>query len=386
MANQIEIAGGPHDRRNCPVTAEMPAAIAKKALRVVRMTSENSGVDILGQAVLPEGSDSSAVSCIIPHMLAGETLTLNVEPSDAPQDAGVEMIDDGQGKVKISVDGVHFTTYHYGDDWARPFFHPVVGPYGASVTRGFPVEPRTGEHEDHHHHKSLYVAHGDVNGADNWSEEEGSATVKHLAFESCETGPVFGRFVARNAWLDSKGQTVMHETRTVTIYAVPTALALMDVDVEFEATEGEVSFGDTKEGGILSVRVATPMDASLHGTIVQSTGATNEAETWGKRAAWCDYYGPADDGNEVGIAVMNHPSSFRYPTWWHVRNYGLMTANPFGWGDFYGTPERDGTHVLPEGESLLFRYRVFVHPGSTQAADVGGRFMDYIHSPKASAS
>ena len=64
------------------------------------------------------------------------------------------------------------------------------------------------------------------------------------------------------------------------------------------------------------------------GHIVQSTGVRDGA-TWGKRAEWCDYYGPVE-GQVVGIAIFDHPSNPAHPTWWHVRDYGLFAANPFG--------------------------------------------------------
>ena len=35
-------------------------------------------------------------------------------------------------------------------------------------------------------------------------------------------------------------------------------------------------------------------------------------------------------GRNVGIAILDRPGNFRYPTVWHVRACGLMTANPFG--------------------------------------------------------
>ena len=69
-------------------------------------------------------------------------------------------------------------------------------------------------------------------------------------------------------------------------------------------------------------------DADKDGAIVNSYGGSQEMETWGKRAHWCDYVGPVN-GKTVGITIMDSPGNFRYPTYWHVRDYGLMTANPF---------------------------------------------------------
>jgi hypothetical protein len=43
---------------------------------------------------------------------------------------------------------------------------------------------------DHLHHKSLFVAWGDVNGSDNWSEGAGHGRQEHQAFAALVSGPV----------------------------------------------------------------------------------------------------------------------------------------------------------------------------------------------------
>ena len=101
------------------------------------------------------------------------------------------------------------------------------------------------------------------------------------------------------------------------------------------ADADEVTFGDTKEGSF-GLRIAESMrvDRKTGGKIITSEGLEDD-KAWGKPAAWVDYYGPVQ-GETLGIAILNHPSSFRYPTHWHVRTYGLFAANPFGGKDFSG--------------------------------------------------
>ena len=59
--------------------------------------------------------------------------------------------------------------------------------------------------------------------------------------------------------------------------------------ITIKATEGDVTFGDTKEG-TFGVRVAGTMkvDERLGGRIVNSEGLTN-GDAWGKPADWVDY-------------------------------------------------------------------------------------------------
>ena len=105
-----------------------------------------------------------------------------------------------------------------------------------------------------------------------------------------------------------------------------------------------------------------------------STGVRDE-ETWGKRADWVDYHGPLD-GETVGIAIFDHPSSFRHPTGWHVRTYGLFAANPFGVSTFDKSLPKSPTTV-DAGQKLRFRYRVIIHPGDTATADIANRWKQY---------
>ncbi len=88
-----------------------------------------------------------------------------------------------------------------------------------------------------------------------------------------------------------------------------------------------------------------------------------------------DYHGPVD-GQTLGIAVLNHPTSFRFPTYWHVRTYGLFAANPFGLSEFTNK-KLDGTHTLPKGQSLHLRYRIIFHTGDEHQAKIAAAFEKY---------
>ena len=50
-----------------------------------------------------------------------------------------------------------------------------------------------------------------------------------------------------------------------------------------------MKFGDTREGGILSLRV-NPLITVEEGELIENAyGVVNEGETGGKQAPWCDY-------------------------------------------------------------------------------------------------
>jgi hypothetical protein len=49
----------------------------------------------------------------------------------------------------------------------------LIGPTGEPVIRHWPVKEAENGARDHPHHRSLWFAHGDVNGHDFWGESEG---------------------------------------------------------------------------------------------------------------------------------------------------------------------------------------------------------------------
>ena len=323
---------------------------------------------------------------VVPALAAGASRTYTVQEGSA---AGGVSVSDGEHGVDVSFSGALFTTYRYAAPVVKPYLYPVIGPTGEGMTRNYPMIPDVpGEKHDHPHHKSIYVSHGEVSGADVWSETPGHGYQRHLeflpAYGDCGghvSGPVLGAIRSTNDWVGSDEQKVVEDERRFTFYPLASGARLIDVEITFRATAGPVHFADTKEGGILSLRVATSMDASGDGRMENAVGGIGEAECWGKRAQWLDYTGPVK-GETVGFAVYDHPSSFRHPTYWHARNYGLFTANPFGLHDYYANPGVDGSHVLPEGGLLRFKYRIYVHAGDTASAQVAQRYHDYITPPE----
>lgn len=375
---QINVHAGPHPRSWCPVRALLP--VEPGGSLVLREMPGGGMVPCQWEAA--EGGTS--VTWILDALPAGATRTYAVEAAKGPADAAPVGLEDLGGKVNVTQGGSLLTSYHYGPQYPRPFLYPLVGPYGHGVTRNYPMrEGVPGETSDHPHHRSLYTAYGEVNGVDDWSEVQGHGRIVHRGFSALVSGPAYARIVAQNDWVSASGAHVVAETRDMAFYNTPPTCRLMDYTVTFHAGDQPLTFGDTKEGGILSVRVASSMDVSrgMGGQITNAYGGINEAETWGKPSPWCDYAGPVA-GRMVGIALMDHPQNLRHPTQWHVRDYGLMTANCFGWSYYWNDKSLDGSYTVAPHSDLAFRYRVYVHPGD--ASGVAGRFLDFAFPPTVS--
>ena len=292
---------------------------------------------------------------------------------------GVEMRQT-DGRLRIDVHGKRFTEYHY-KDVPRPFFFPLRNASGHEVTRGFPMrDDRVDEQKDHPHHRSLWFTFGSVNGHDFWAETAESGAIRHVRFGDVISGPVFGSFTAVNEWIAKDGTVVCTDERVFTVYALADA-RLFDYAITIEASNGPVVFGDTKEG-MMALRLAPTLRVSgkvARGHIVTS-GGHKDGEAWGKRNAWIDYYGPVSD-KLVGVAIFDHPSNFRHPTWWHARQYGLFAANPFGIHDFERKPAGTGAHTLQAGQRITFRYRFYIHAGDAEQAQVGEMYKLWSAEP-----
>lgn len=293
------------------------------------------------------------------------------------------VLDRQDDRVTVTVEGEEFTTYRFtGHD--KPILYPLRGPGGVPLTRSWPIEKGvTGEPEDHPHHESLWFTHGSVNGHDFWAPRAHGAGpdgpiphVEHVSIDRCESGET-AILEATSRWVDPDGQPVLTEHRTMVFSADETARSI-DVTLKLVADSGPVTFGDTKEGSFaLRVRPALqPKDSNgsqgAGGRLVNSEGLVDGA-AWGKRARWVDYSGTVD-GKAYGIAMLDHPSNLRHPTWWHAREYGLSGANPFGIHDFSGEPEGAGNHTIPPGETLVLRYLVVFHEGDAGAAEIDRRW------------
>ena len=287
-----------------------------------------------------------------------------------------------EGYLRIEINGELFTNYHYTGQ--RPlYFYPVHGPGGLPVTRNYPMKKVDGESHDHPHHQSLWYAHGDVNGVDFWADTANSGRMQHDRFLEIRSGKDSGSIHSANKWVSHGGELICRDERTFRVYNRPHNERLFDYEITYFAGDEPLVLGDTKEGS-MAIRVAGTMPHKPKhytgeippGSIVQSTGS-RDGDTWGKRAAWCDYYGFVQ-GKVVGMAIFDHPDNPRHPTWWHVRDYGLFAANPFGLHYFEGKPRGSGNLTIPAGTSLTFKYRIYMHEGDEKQADVAGRYAEYV--------
>jgi hypothetical protein len=289
------------------------------------------------------------------------------------------------GKLRIEIDGKLFTEYNYTGA-PHVYFYPVLGPAGLPMTRNAPMKEVEGESQDHRHHRSLWFSHGEANGVDFWSESPKAGQILHQRFGRIQSGEEAGWFSAEHNWVAPGGAVVCTDELVFRVQHTPEGERVFDFQITIRAGEKDLVLGDTKEGS-MAIRIAETMRLAPNeynkgkptGQIVQSTGA-RDGSTWGKRAAWCDYHGPVQD-KIVGVAMFDHPDNPRHPTWWHVRDYGLFAANPFGIHDFEKKPAGTGSLTIPAGQHQTWRYQFYLHEGDEKQAQVARRYEAFAKTP-----
>ena len=298
------------------------------------------------------------------------------------------------GGVEVKVEGKPFATYVI-DQGNKPFLWPVYGPTGKAMTRAYPMEQVVGEQRDHIHQRGLTFGHEDIDhGTDTWQERatfeemlkspKSEATgrkrlprvgsEKHREFTELKADGDRAVIIETLDYLDAGGKRLLSEERRLTFHLVGDMRAI-DFDQDLIASDGPFTFGDAKDAG-LGIRVPTSMavDSKQGGHIVNADGVENDA-AWSKHADWCEYDGPVD-GEKLGIAFLDHPSSFNHPTLWHVRTYGLFCANPFGAHAFDKNAPESPTR-LKAGDRLKLRHRLLFHAGDEKTAKIAEAYEAY---------
>lgn len=271
---------------------------------------------------------------------------------------------ESDGAVDIMKDGKVVARYVYKDT-PKPYLYPIASPAGIEVTRNYPMKNVAGEPTDHPHHRSMWVAFGDINGVDFWTEGEktGKIVQKSIDLDPISPGPYWS-IHTKNDWVTADGRTLAADERKIAFYSCKHG-TLITTMIRLIAPTCQLRFNDSKEGffGIRLAPSLTLKDGKGH--ILNSEGHT-DADAWGKRARWVDYTGEIN-GKAVGVTMFDSTANYGYPTYWHARDYGLLAANPFGGKAFSGDAKNESPMVLGYTTSRTFVYTTLVHDGKLDA-------------------
>ncbi len=295
----------------------------------------------------------------------------SVLPSAKPAPA-VEVLPLPYDQASFEHEGRELTRYHFGPGLIRPFWYPLAGPGGKSLTRmGHPRDPQS-----HRHHYSVWISHANVGGVDFWADSGGGRIV-HQQVLQYDDGPDEASMLSQNAWQSKEGKTVMLERRRTTVQPLAGGTWRMIVDLELQPPPGgSVTLAETPFG-LIGVRMRKTV--GVHdggGRILNSEGLVNEAAVFRKPARWVDYSGPMTATQRGGVTLMDHPQNHGHPASFHVREDGWMGA----------CLTLRGPITLAPGNRLRLRYGLWVHDGVPAAGQAAPQFEAFAELPLAAMS
>jgi hypothetical protein len=297
----------------------------------------------------------------------------------------VEFVSDEENnKIRVYVEGEHFTNFFYPDDMEKPALYPIFTASGLEITRGYPYNPRSFERIDHPHHVGLWFNFGDVNGLDFWNNSfavnpENKYRYGSIVFdEVISKNPSQGELVVKSSWVDIENTPLISEETTF-IFGGQDGLRTIKRTSKLTAVQ-DVQMRGNKEG-LLGLRVDRAFEAPANSpqrlldaeaNVIEERTLNNEGingayrnadgqeggEVWGQRSPWVALTAEKE-GETVTISIFDHADNPYYPAWSHARGYGLFAVNNLGGRDMFEDAE-DVDVQLSEGESIAFTHLVVI--------------------------
>ncbi len=260
-------------------------------------------------------------------------------------------------QVSFEINAQERLRWHFGPSYPRPFFYPLVGPSGGSLTRmGHPGAA------NHDHHRSVWFAHHDVHGVDFWSDRT-EARIRQkqwLCYGDGDDEAVMGTLLG---WYGGEdGGELMEQELIAAVRPGDDGETLVEFQATFRPKAEMLELGKTNFG-FLAVRVAKHISAHFGGgELTNSDGVRGEPQVFGQPARWMDYSGPSHSGGVEGITYFDHPANLGFPSHWHVREDGWMGASLC----------MQGPRVTTREQPLVLRYLLHAHSRDIKAERAGG--------------
>jgi hypothetical protein len=273
-------------------------------------------------------------------------------------------------EASFQYQGRELTRYYFGPEHIRPFWYPITGPEGRSLTRmGHPHDPNS-----HRHHYSVWIAHADVAGESFW-DDRGVNRIIHERVDLYDDSNTAAVMATTNAWKSTdKNRVLLRDRRRAEVQPLGNNQWRMIVDVELEAPADQpVALGDSGFG-IFSVRMAKTIGVNDgNGRLLNSESQLGEKDMFRKPARWVDYSGAVTNTARGGITLLDHPGNVSHPTPFHVRGDGWMGASLT-----FGRPL-----TIEPGKPLRLRYALWVHDGVPDHAAIDHQWTTFAELPLA---
>ncbi len=265
--------------------------------------------------------------------------------------------------VAFTIDGVERLRWHASPSAPRPFFFPLVGPSGLTLTRmGHPGAP------NHDHHRSVWFAHHKVLGIDFWSDTS-DASIRQLRWISYVDGDDSARMAVELGWFDGHNpEPLILQELIAEVSPAGNGETFLELQTSLRSRSESLELGQTNFG-LLAVRMAKAISAAFGGGVLTNAdGVRTESKLFGKSSPWIDYSGPIEPGTIEGITYFDHRDNASFPSKWHVRDDGWMGASIC----------RDDPVMLDATRPTTYRYLLHIHAGPVNL-DRAGAIAEAFH-------
>lgn len=266
--------------------------------------------------------------------------------------------------------------FNHGPGESKPCFHPVALPDGPNLTWYRP--------DDHRWHRALWFSWKFINGVNYWEEdrttgasagltEQGSPRIRLADDHSA-------RITQELTYRPADGEPVMTERRVIEVSApVPEMRGQfhLDWDMTFRAVQDCVldrtplphEPGGQVFGGYAGLSMRFVRELEDRQAVTTEETATWTQDRYRAKASGLDYSGQIG-GQEMGIAILDHPENLNAPSPWYAINGEPM---------HYFSPAVIcyGPHRMKAGETLRLRYRVLIHPGRLSQGQLRAAVVHY---------
>jgi len=263
-------------------------------------------------------------------------------------------------------DNVTLTSYRAHTTQKYPYFYPVAGPKtGLSLTSetGLPWP----------HHRSLFFGCDFVNGGNYWQSAIETGQIVSQGIKLGEIDETSGELTDLCLWSKPGEDPIIKDTRKFKIQLLGNGNYYID-SYFFQEMLTDVTFGKTNHA-LYAIRCAQDLSPHGGGTLLNSEGQTTEANTLGKPARWCTFFGKRagfTPETVEGIAMLLH-KDVPHPAFkdcpWFTRDYGNCSPMPHLW---FEEPLK-----IAKGGTLEFKYRVVAYAGTPKEADIDGLWEDF---------
>ncbi len=367
-AYELEVRAGGRARRGTLVRWELPAG--EDASGDWKLTSLEGGGEVPVQADLPASGESKPRAVV---------WKLEKEKAQA-RGEGIELGERAPGRIAFRLGGKDLLVYNQSTVEPPPkveavfarsgYVHPLFSRSGRLLSDDFPL--------NHKHHHGLWLTWSQTvfegRPTNFWEQARLEGKVECVGVDCRLSGPVCGGLRARHLYTDLKApggpKPAMREVWDLRVWAADGGYMIDFVSSLECAGESPVLFREHRYGG-LGFRGSAQWDRPGAVEFLSSEGK-KRADGNETRARWCDMFGEVD-GSLVGIAFLSSPENFRFP-----QGMRIHPTEPF----FNFAPCQGGDFRLEPGKPLVLRYRLFVHDGALEAAEIERLWQDYAEPPE----